>query len=85
MRQQVHRGIGVALMLSTMLHSIAVGNLLPATVHTVCVDINPSTLTKLVDRGSFQTIGIVMDVGGFLRDLLEELDLLDRVAEPLQV
>jgi hypothetical protein len=42
-------------------------------VFTVCVDINPSVLTKLSDRGSFQTIGVVMDVGGFLRDLLEAL------------
>lgn len=78
MRQHIHGGVQVALMLSTMLHSIAVGNMLPATVYTVCVDINPSTLTKLVDRGSFQTIGVVMDVGGFLRDLLAELDQLER-------
>jgi lysine-ketoglutarate reductase/saccharopine dehydrogenase-like protein (TIGR00300 family) len=78
MRRVIHSGVDVALMLSTMLHSIAVGNLLPATVHTVCVDINPSTLTKLVDRGSFQTIGIVMDAGGFLRQLLEELDQVER-------
>jgi lysine-ketoglutarate reductase/saccharopine dehydrogenase-like protein (TIGR00300 family) len=81
MRRSIRAGIDVALMLSTMLHSIAVGNLLPATVHTVCVDISPSTLTKLVDRGSFQTIGIVMDVGGFLRDLLGELDLLEQTVE----
>jgi hypothetical protein len=57
-----------------MLHSIAVGNLLPATVHTVCVDVNPAVLTKLADRGSFQTIGLVMDVGGFLRELLDALE-----------
>lgn len=78
MRRYIRAGVDVAVMLSTMLHSIAVGNMLPATVHTVCVDINPSTLTKLVDRGSFQTIGIVMDVGGFLRELLLELDALER-------
>jgi lysine-ketoglutarate reductase/saccharopine dehydrogenase-like protein (TIGR00300 family) len=77
MRRHIHGGVQVALMLSTMLHSIAVGNMLPATVYTVCVDINPSTLTKLVDRGSFQTLGIVMDVGGFCRDLLAELDHLE--------
>ena len=46
---------GACLMLSTMLHSIAVGNLLPASVRTVCVDINPAVVTKLADRGSFQT------------------------------
>jgi lysine-ketoglutarate reductase/saccharopine dehydrogenase-like protein (TIGR00300 family) len=78
MRQRIHGGVQVALMLSTMLHSIAVGNLLPATVSTVCVDINPSTLTKLVDRGSFQTLGIVADVGGFLRDLLIEIDQIEQ-------
>jgi lysine-ketoglutarate reductase/saccharopine dehydrogenase-like protein (TIGR00300 family) len=74
MRKRIHAGVQVALMLSTMLHSIAVGNMLPATCYTVCVDINPSTLTKLVDRGSFQTLGIVMDVAGFLRDLIRELE-----------
>jgi lysine-ketoglutarate reductase/saccharopine dehydrogenase-like protein (TIGR00300 family) len=73
MRQRVRGGVGVALMLSTMLHSIAVGNLLPASVASVCVDINPSVLTKLMDRGSFQTVGLVMDVGSFLRELLEAL------------
>lgn len=70
MRERVRQGVGVALMLSTMLHSIAVGNLLPAAVRTVCVDINPSVLTKLMDRGSFQTMGLVMDVDSFLRDLV---------------
>ena len=70
MRQRVREGVGVVLMLSTMLHSIAVGNLLPASVRTVCVDINPSVLTKLMDRGSFQTVGLVMDVDSFLRDLV---------------
>ncbi len=60
-------------MLSTMLHSIATGNLLPASVHTVCVDINPAVVTKLTDRGSIQTIGIVTDVGLFLDELANEL------------
>lgn len=73
MRQRVREGVGVALMLSSMLHSIAVGNILPASVATVCVDINPSVLTKLMDRGSFQTVGLVMDVGSFLRELTEAL------------
>jgi hypothetical protein len=79
MRRHIHGGVQVALMLSTMLHSIAVGNMLPATCYTVCVDINPSTLTKLVDRGSFQTLGIVMDVAGFLRDLIHELEEIEAV------
>jgi lysine-ketoglutarate reductase/saccharopine dehydrogenase-like protein (TIGR00300 family) len=71
MRGCIQSGVEMALMLSSMLHSIAVGNLLPATVYTVCVDINPGTLTKLVDRGSLQTVGLVMDVGSFLHDLVE--------------
>jgi len=82
MRERIYGGIQVAVMLSTMLHSIAVGNLLPATVYTVCVDINPSVLTKLVDRGSFQTMGIVMDAGGFLRDLIEELEQIETAKAP---
>ena len=73
MRERIHGGVEVALLLSTMLHSIAVGNLLPASALTVCVDINPSVVTKLMDRGSFQTLGLVMDVGSFLRELYEAL------------
>ncbi len=73
MRQRIHSGVRVAIMLSTMLHSIAVGNLLPAHVTTVCVDINPAVVTKLADRGTFQSLGLVMDVGSFLRELLDDL------------
>lgn len=65
---------GACLMLSTMLHSIATGNMLPAAVQTVCVDINPAVVTKLADRGSWQTIGIVTDVGLFLEQLANLLD-----------
>jgi len=65
---------GACLMLSTMLHSIAVGNMLPASVRTVCADINPAVVTKLADRGSFQAIGIVTDVGLFVEQLADELD-----------
>jgi lysine-ketoglutarate reductase/saccharopine dehydrogenase-like protein (TIGR00300 family) len=61
-------------MLSSMLHAIAVGNMLPAAVRTVCVDINPAVVTKLADRGSFQTTGIVTDVGLFLEMLADDLD-----------
>lgn len=64
---------GACLMLSTMLHSIATGNMLPASTQTVCVDINPAVVTKLADRGSWQTIGIVTDVGLFLGQLADEL------------
>jgi lysine-ketoglutarate reductase/saccharopine dehydrogenase-like protein (TIGR00300 family) len=66
--------IGMALMVCTLLHSVAVGNLLPATVKTVCVDINPASVTKLTDRGSHQTLGIVMDASSFLRELTLAID-----------
>ncbi|MBT5874029.1 MAG: TIGR00300 family protein [Candidatus Latescibacteria bacterium] len=62
-------GVQMALMISTMLHSIATGNILPAYVKTVCVDINPATVTKLADRGSHQALGLVTDVESFLREL----------------
>jgi lysine-ketoglutarate reductase/saccharopine dehydrogenase-like protein (TIGR00300 family) len=62
--------VGMALMVCTLLHSIAVGNLLPATTKTICVDINPASVTKLADRGSHQSLGIVMDASSFLRELL---------------
>ncbi|MFQ5733755.1 MAG: TIGR00300 family protein [Planctomycetaceae bacterium] len=66
-------GVTFALMIATTLHSVAVGNLLPARVKVVCVDINPATVTKLADRGTFQTIGLVTDVEPFLRVLAAEL------------
>lgn len=72
MRERV-RDISFCLMVATTLHSIAVGNLLPAWVRVVCVDINPSTVIKLSDRGSFQTVGLVTDVEPFLRALVAEL------------
>ena len=59
-------GAGVVLVLSTMLHGIATGNIIPSTVMTVCVDIHPAVVTKLADRGSAQTVGVVTDVGLFL-------------------
>jgi lysine-ketoglutarate reductase/saccharopine dehydrogenase-like protein (TIGR00300 family) len=67
------RDVGFALLIATALHSIATGNLLPAWVKVVCVDINPATVTKLADRGTFQTIGMVTDVEPFLRSLAGEL------------
>lgn len=68
------------LMIATTLHSIAVGNLLPASVNVVCVDINPSTVIKLSDRGSFQTIGLVTDVEPFLRSLVTEVRRLEETS-----
>jgi lysine-ketoglutarate reductase/saccharopine dehydrogenase-like protein (TIGR00300 family) len=72
MRQAIG-DVGFALLIATALHSIATGNLLPAWVKVVCVDINPATVTKLSDRGTFQTIGLVTDVEPFLRSLVGEL------------
>ncbi len=63
------KGVKMAIMISTMLHSIATGNLLPASVSTICVDIDPSTITKLADRGTQQARGLVLDAGTFLREL----------------
>jgi lysine-ketoglutarate reductase/saccharopine dehydrogenase-like protein (TIGR00300 family) len=74
MRQQIP-GVGLALMLASTLHAIATGNMLPATVKTVCVDINPAVVTKLADRGTFQGIGIVSDTESFLRELTRALRL----------
>ncbi|MDH3444507.1 MAG: TIGR00300 family protein [Deltaproteobacteria bacterium] len=69
------RGVSLALMMATTLHAIATGNLLPAKVKTVCVDINPAVVTKLSDRGTFQALGLVTDVEPFLRALCGYLDL----------
>ena len=68
------RGVNMTIMLGTMLHAIAVGNLLPSFVKTICVDINPATVTKLMDRGSAQAIGLVTDIGIFLPRLAEEIN-----------
>ena len=67
------RNVQLVLMLSSMLHSIGVGNMLPSWVRVVCVDINPAVVTKLSDRGSAQTVGVVTDVGLFLHRLAERL------------
>lgn len=66
-------GVGLALLVATTLHAIATANCLPATVPTVCVDINPAVPTKLSDRGSFQAAGLVMDASSFLRQVAQEL------------
>ncbi|WP_336326903.1 ornithine cyclodeaminase [Halovenus sp. HT40] len=71
-REQAHEADFV-MMLSTLLHSVAVGNCLPSTTRTVCVDINPATVTQLVDRGSAQAVGMVTDIGTFVPILAEHL------------
>ena len=65
--------VQLVLMLASMLHSIGVGNMLPSWVRVVCVDINPAVVTKLSDRGSAQSVGVVTDVGLFLHRLAERL------------
>jgi lysine-ketoglutarate reductase/saccharopine dehydrogenase-like protein (TIGR00300 family) len=66
-------GVGYCLMAATMLHSVATGNILPASIPLACVDINPATVTKLADRGTSQARGIVTDVGLFIEHLAREL------------
>jgi lysine-ketoglutarate reductase/saccharopine dehydrogenase-like protein (TIGR00300 family) len=70
--RELRQGVGFCLMISTMLHSVATGNILPAAVPIACVDINPATVTKLADRGT-NSVGIVTDVEPFLRALVVEL------------
>ena len=71
-RDQAHQA-DLVLMLSTLLHSVAVGNCLPSTTRVVCVDINPATVTQLLDRGSAQAVGMVTDIGTFVPLLAENL------------
>jgi lysine-ketoglutarate reductase/saccharopine dehydrogenase-like protein (TIGR00300 family) len=66
----------LVLMFSSMLHSIAVGNMIPASVKVIAVDINQSVVTKLLDRGTAQAIGIVTDIGSFLPLIIKHLDSL---------
>jgi hypothetical protein len=66
----------LVLMLSSMLHSIAVGNMIPSSVKVIAVDINQPVVTKLLDRGTTQAIGIVTDIGSFLPLIMKHLDLL---------
>ncbi|ADI65510.1 TIGR00300 family protein [Trichormus azollae] len=73
---QIIQGAEMILMLSSMLHSIGVGNMTPAGVKMVCVDINPAVVTKLSDRGSIESVGVVTDVGLFLSLLIQQLDKL---------
>jgi lysine-ketoglutarate reductase/saccharopine dehydrogenase-like protein (TIGR00300 family) len=76
---QMLEGTDMILMLSSMLHSIGVGNMTPAGVKMVCVDINPAVVTKLSDRGSVESVGVVTDVGLFLSLLVQQLDKLTSV------
>jgi lysine-ketoglutarate reductase/saccharopine dehydrogenase-like protein (TIGR00300 family) len=72
----------MVLMVATLLHSIAVGNCLPSYIKTICVDINPSSVTKLMDRGTMQAIGVVSDAGTFLPLLARQLEIQSLRVEP---
>jgi len=74
-------GADMILMLSSMLHSIGVGNMTPSGIKLVCVDINPAVVTKLSDRGSLESIGVVTDVGLFLSLLVQQLRKLEDVVK----
>ena len=78
------QGADMILMLSSMLHSIGVGNMTPAGVRLVCVDINSAVVTKLADRGSVESVGVVTDVGLFLSLLVTQLGKLNS-AHPVDV
>jgi len=74
MRRELN-GCSMVLMVATLLHSVAVGNCLPSSVKTICVDINPASLTKLMDRGTEQAIGVVSDAGTFFPLLEKQLEI----------
>ena len=71
--KKVLKDAKMVIMVSTMLHSIATGNMLPAHVKVIVVDISQPTVTKLMDRGTWQALGIVTDVGAFLPLVAQEL------------
>ena len=74
--KEVLKDANMVIMISTMLHSIATGNMLPADVKVIVVDINQPTVTKLMDRGTWQALGIVTDVGAFLPLVTREIEKL---------
>jgi len=71
--KEVLKGASMVIMVATMLHSIATGNMLPANVKVIVIDINQATVTKLMDRGTWQALGIVSDAGAFLPMVTKEL------------
>jgi hypothetical protein len=71
--KEVLKDASIVIMISTMLHSIATGNMIPANVKVIVVDINQPTVTKLMDRGTWQALGIVTDVGAFLPLVTQEI------------
>jgi hypothetical protein len=71
--EELLKGAEMVMILGTMLHGIGTGNMIPSWVRTICVDINPAVVTKLSDRGSAQTVGIITDVGAFLHLLKDQI------------
>ncbi len=76
--KEILKDVKMVIMISTMLHSIATGNMLPADVKVIVVDINQPTVTKLMDRGTWQALGIVTDVGAFLPLVTQEIQKLTK-------
>ncbi len=76
--KEILKDAKMVIMVSTMLHSIATGNMLPANVKVIVVDINQPTVTKLMDRGTWQAVGIVSDVGAFLPMVTQEIKKLTK-------
>lgn len=76
--KEILKDAKMVIMIATMLHSIATGNMLPANVKVIVVDINQPTVTKLMDRGTWQALGIVTDVGAFLPLVTQELQKLKK-------
>jgi lysine-ketoglutarate reductase/saccharopine dehydrogenase-like protein (TIGR00300 family) len=72
------KDVSMVLMLASTLHAVAVGNMLPSTVKLVCVDINPASVTKLLDRGSTQAVGVISDIGTLLPLLADEIEKLSK-------
>jgi hypothetical protein len=71
--KKILKDASLVIMISTMLHSIATGNMLPANVKVIVIDINQPTVTKLMDRGTWQALGIVSDVGAFLPMVVQQI------------
>jgi hypothetical protein len=76
--KEIVKDAKLVIMVSTMLHSIATGNMLPADVKVIVVDISQPTVTKLMDRGTWQALGIVTDVGAFLPLVTQEIQKLSK-------
>jgi hypothetical protein len=81
MRDKIE-GVKIALLMSSLLHSMAVASLLPADVKTLCVDINPSVISHLTDPGNFRAVGLITDIEPFLRELTGCLESLGAPKTP---